>query len=138
MVRGPGAKHTVSREQAMPYFIICPIYALLFVGLMLLSVVLLFIKPLRQWSSYLALGTLGTFPGFILGNVLFWLVAWGLLTILQKPAQQITSDIAKGAAAVTTVICFVGGLAVANLVGCAAGFLGGVWIRSKFRRRNAG
>ena len=122
----------------MPYFIICPIYALIFVGLLLASAVLLFIKPLRRWSSYLAVGALGTFPGFILGNVIFWLVAWGLLTILQKPVLQLTSDITNGVAAVATVFFFVGGLAVANIGGCAAGFLGGVWIRSKFKRKNAG
>jgi hypothetical protein len=122
----------------MPYFIICPIYALVFVGLLLASAVLLFIKPLCRWSSYLAVGALGTFPGFILGNVIFWLVAWGLLTILQKPVLQLASDITNGAAAVTTVIFFVGGLAVANIGGCAAGFFGGVWIRSKFKRKNAG
>src|SRR6266702_3144066 len=121
----------------MPYFIICPIYALLFFGLLFASGVLLFIKPLRRWSSYLAVGTLGTFPGFILGNVIFWLIAWGLLTILQKPVQQLTSDIANGVAAVATVIFFVGGLAVANIGGCVAGFLGGVWIRSRFRRKDA-
>ncbi len=121
----------------MPYFIICPIYALLFAGLMVLSVVLLFIKRLCRWSSYVAVGALGTFPGFILGNVIFWVITWGLLTILHKPMQQITSDIANGVAAIAVVIFFVGGLAVANIGGCAAGFLGGVWIRSRFRRKDA-
>jgi len=121
----------------MPYFIICPIYALLFAGLMVLSVVLLFIKRLRRWSSYVAVGALGTFPGFILGNVIFWVITWGLLTILHKPMQQITSDIANGVAAIAVVIFFVGGLDVANIGGCAAGFLGGVWIRSRFRRKDA-
>jgi len=121
----------------MPYFIICPIYALLFVGLMLASAVLLFIKPLRRWSSYLAAAALGTFPGFILGNVIFWLVAWGSLTILQKPRQQFTSDIATDVTALATLIFFVGGLAVANIGGVTAGFFGGVWIRSKFMRKKA-
>ena len=122
----------------MPYFIICPIYALLFVGLMLASLALLFIKRWRHWSSYVACGALGTFPGFVLGNASFWLVVWGLLTLVQKPVQQITSDIANGVAAVATVIFFVGGLAIANIGGCAAGFLGGVWMRSRFRGKDAG
>ena len=122
----------------MPYFIICPIYALLVVGFMLLSLVLLFIKRLRHWSSYVALGTLGTIPGFVIGNVLFWLVLFGVASLIQKPMQQISSSVLDGVAAVGVVLFFVGGLALANIGGCAAGFLGGVWLRSKFRRKNAG
>ncbi len=102
---------------------------------MIISLALLFIKPLRHWSSYIACGALGTFPGFFLGNVIFWLVAWGLLTLLQKPVQQFTSDIAKGVVAVSVLITFFGGLAIANIGGCTAGFIGGIWIRSKFRRK---
>jgi hypothetical protein len=122
----------------MPYFIICPIYAVLFVGLLFVSCVLLFIKPLRRWSSYLAVGAVGTLPGFILGNVIFWLVTWGLLTIAHKPLQQLSSDIANGVAAVVVVVFFVGGLAIANIGGCVVGFFGGVWLRAKLRRTNAG
>ena len=83
----------------MPYFIICPIYALLFVGLLLVSAVLFFIKSTRSWSSYIACGAAGTIPGFILGNILFWLVAWGLVNLMLKPIHQILSDIMNGAAA---------------------------------------
>jgi hypothetical protein len=121
----------------MPYFIICPIYAAMFVGMLLLAVALAYTKQFRSCSSYLVAGALGTFPGFIIGNVLFWLVAWGLLTLLQKPLQQVNSDIANGAAAVGLVVSFVGGLAVANVAGCAVGFLAGIWIRSKFRRQHS-
>lgn len=121
----------------MPYFIICPIYALLFIGLMLVSVVLLFIKRLRHWSSYVALGAVGTIPGFIIGNVLFWLLLFGVASVVQKPMQQISSSVLDGVAAVGLVLFFVGGLAVANIGGCAAGFLGAVWIRYRFRRKDA-
>jgi len=114
----------------MLYFIIFPIYALLFMGFLLLSVIVLFIKPLRQWSSYLVFGALGTLPGFVIGNILFWLIVWGLLSLLHESAQEITSDIAKAVA----IICFVGGLAVTNIVGCTAGFLGGIRLRSKVYR----
>ena len=82
----------------MPYFIICPIYALLFTGLMLLSIVLLFIKRLRHWSSYIVLGTLGTIPGFIVGNILFWLLLFGVASLVQKPVQQISSSVLNGVA----------------------------------------
>jgi hypothetical protein len=122
----------------MPYFIICPIYAVLFVGLILISLALLFIKELRHWSSYVACGAVGTIPGFILGNILFWVIALGVLQIFQKPMQQITSDIAVGAATITVIIFFIGGLAIANIAGCAVGFVGGLWIRHKFRRKNTG
>jgi hypothetical protein len=117
----------------MPYFIICPIYAVMFLGLLLLAGVLAFTKQFRRWSSYLVAGALGTLPGFIIGNVLFWLIAWGFFTVLQKPLQQVSSDVVNGAAAMGLVIVFVGGLGLANVAGCAAGFLGGIWIRSKFR-----
>jgi ABC-type antimicrobial peptide transport system permease subunit len=121
----------------MPYFIICPIYALLFVGLLLVSAVLFFIKSTRSWSSYIACGAAGTIPGFILGNILFWLVAWGLVDLMLKPIHQILSDIMNGAAAPVVILLFVGGLAVANIGGCVAGFFAGVWVRSKFRRKSA-
>ena len=120
------------------YFFICPIYALLFAGLMPVSLVLCFIKHLRQWSSYVACGALGTFPGFVLGNIVFWLVALGVLTLVQKSVQHITSDIADDVAPFAIVLFLVGGLAVTNIGGCAAGFFGGVWIRSKYGRKNAG
>lgn len=122
----------------MLYFFICLIYALLFAGLMLVSLVLCFIKRLRQWSSYVACGALGTFPGFVLGNIVFWLVALGVLTLVQKSARQMTSDIANDVAHLAAATFFVGGLAVANIGGCAAGFFGGAWIRSKYSRKNAG
>lgn len=102
---------------------------------MLISLALLFIKPVRHWSSYIACGALGTFPGFALRKVIFWLIAWGLLTLLQKPLQQFNADIANGVTAIAVLITFVGGLAIANIGGCAVGFIGGVWIHSKFRRK---
>jgi len=119
----------------MPYFFICPLYALLFMALMLVSLVLLFIRSWRQYSSYVFFGALGTLPGFIFGNVVFLLVAWGMLAIHQKPMSQVTSDIAQGIATFNLIIFFVSGLAIANLGGCVAGFLGGIWIRSMFRKK---
>ena len=119
----------------MPYFFIIPIYGLIFVGLLIISLGLRFIKQLRPFSSYVACGALGTFPGLIIGNVIFWLIAWGLFTLLQKPMQQVTSDIANGVEAIAVVIFFVGGLAIANIGGCVVGFWGGVLIRSRFTRK---
>lgn len=122
----------------MPYFFICPIYALLFAGLMPVSLVLCFIKHLRHWSSYIVCGALGTFPGVVLGNVVFWVHALGFLILVKKPVQYITSDIADNVAPFAIVLFLVGGFAVTNIGGCAAGFFGGVWIRSKYGRKNAG
>jgi len=121
----------------MPYFFILPIYALLFGGLLMVSIALCFTKRFKHWSSYIAIGALGTFPGFIIGNILFWLVTWGLLTLFHKPMQQMTSDIAHGVETVAVVIFFIGGLSLANIGGCIAGFLGGVWIRSKFSKKRS-
>ncbi len=122
----------------MPYFFIFPAYLLLFIGLLAVSLVFWFIRELRRWSSYIFWGALGTLPGFILGNVLFWLVAWGLLTLGQKSAPEISSDIAKGVATATVIIAFVGGLVIANVGGCVVGFCGGLWLRALFRKRKAG
>lgn len=116
----------------MPYFFILLVYALLFVSLIFLSVVLLFIKRLRHWSSYVALGAVGTFPGFVVGNFLFWLLLFELGPILQKPMQQVSSSVIKDVVGIGMVLVSLGGLAVANIGGCVAGFLGGAWIRSRF------
>jgi hypothetical protein len=119
----------------MPYFFIGPIYAILLVGLFALSLVLFCFRRSRHLSSYVAVGALGTFPGFVVGNLLFWLVLFAVASIVKKPLDQISSEVVHGVAAVGLVVFVVGGLAVANIGGCLAGFLAGVWVRRKLRRK---
>jgi ABC-type antimicrobial peptide transport system permease subunit len=121
----------------MPYFIICPVYALLVIALLLVATVLFFFKKFRFLSSYILCGTIGTFPGFVIGNVVFWLIVAGVATLLQKPMQQVTSDLAKGVAAGGFILLFIGGLALANISGFVAGFFGGIWLRWKFSKRKS-
>lgn len=118
----------------MPYFIICPIYAAIFVGLLLLAGVLAFTKQFRRWSSYLVAGALGTLPGFIVGNVMFWLAAIGVMAVLRKPLDLVESELGSGTATVGLILFLGGGLVFANIAFCALGFMGGFWLRSKFRR----
>jgi hypothetical protein len=125
-------------SSTVPYFFILPIYVLILLGLLLASGTLLLIKPLRHWSSFVAVGALGTLPGFVLGNLIFWLITWAVFSLLQRPFQQVASDVVKGVAGVAGILFLMVGLALANIVGVIAGFLGGVWVRFRFQSGRPG
>jgi hypothetical protein len=120
----------------MPYFFICPLYALLLLCLFTLAVVARFVPRFRNYSSYLAIGAVGTIPGFVIGNALFWLCVVGAAIVLKKPLDHL-DGVFKTGAAFGFVAVFLAGLVMANVGGCAIGFLFGLWLRRKLRKKNA-
>jgi hypothetical protein len=120
----------------MPYFIIFPIYVVLVVLGLLLGLGLLFIPRLRQYSGIVISGTIGTFPGFAIGNLLFWVIFIGIARILNIPIEHFKdSQAIVGSASIVLLIALIGGLAGANILGCGAGFIAGSWLFVKIRKK---
>jgi hypothetical protein len=120
----------------MPYFVICPIYAVLVVMGLLLGLGLLFFARTRRFSGFILSGTVGTFPGFVVGNLLFWAIFVGIAMLLKIPIEHFKdSQVVGGVAGILLIIVLVGGLAVANILGCGSGFLVGCWLFAKIKRR---
>ena len=120
----------------MPYFVICPIYAVLVAGGLLLGLGLLCFAQTRRYSGFALCGTAGTFPGFVLGNLLFWAVFIGIAAFLRIPLEHFKdSSFVMYPAAIFLIIVLIVGLAVANILGCGSGFLAGCWVFAKIRRR---
>jgi hypothetical protein len=120
----------------MPYFVICPIYAALVAFGLLLGLGLLCSARTRRYAGFILSGTIGTFPGFIIANLLCWVVFFGVAVVLKIPMEHFKdSEIALGMAGIFLIIVLVGGLIVANILGCGSGFLAGCWLFAKIRRR---
>ena len=93
-------------------------------------------RPLRPFSSYLAVGALGTIPGFIAANALFWVAVLAIAVILRVPFER-SSDIFKGIEAIGFAVFFGIGISIVNIFGCALGFGVGIWIRHKLKARKS-
>ena len=119
----------------MPYFFICPIYVLLVLGLLGLAVGVRFTSKYRGYTSHIVFGAIGTFPGFFLGNAMFWALFLGLVWLLKKVPMELSGDVIKTAAAFGLAGLFVGGLALANAVGFVGGFLSGFWLRKYMNKK---
>jgi hypothetical protein len=119
----------------MPYFFICPIYVLLVLGLLALAVGVRFTDKYRNYSGHIIFGVIGTFPGFVLGNVIFWALFVGSVLLLKKAPIDFSGDVTKTAAALGLAGLFLGGLALANVVGCLGGFLVGFLFRSRTKKK---
>ena len=120
----------------MPYFVICPIYAAFVVGGLLLGLGLACSARTRRFSGYVLCGTAGTLPGFVVGNLLFWWGFLGIAVLLKIPADHLPdSGLIKGIGGVFLIVVLVGGLVLANILGCCSGFLAGCWLFAKIRRR---
>jgi len=120
----------------MPYFFIFPIYAILLAGGLLLGLGFLCFARTRPAAGFVLSGTFGTFPGFVIGNVLFWAVFVGATMLLKIPVEHFKdSDLAGVIAGIILIALMVGGLALANVLGCILGFFAGCWIYGKVRER---
>ena len=120
-------------NENMPYFFICPIYLLLVLCLGTISIAAFFTPRFRHLSLPIAIGTIGTFPGLIIANVLFWVCFIGIAFILKQPFAQVEGALQTGKA-IGLAILFVIGLAAANLGGCVLGFISGLWLRQKIKK----
>ena len=114
-----------------PYFFILPVYAMAIAVLAVIALALVCFKRHRRKGLMMLAGTFGTFPGFVVGNLLFWLVLVGIATVLKTPLEKLSSDLVNGVVGVGLAIFVVVGLALANIVGCLAGFFGTIWIIAK-------
>ena len=122
----------------MPYFVICPIYAVLVVGGLILGLGLLCFARLRRYAGFILCGTAGTFPGFLIGNLLFWVAFIGLALLLKIPVDRFgDSDFIKVIGGWFLIVVMIGGLAIANILGCGLGFLFGCWLFAKNKKRSA-
>lgn len=120
----------------MPYFFILPIYAILVAAGLLLGLGFLCFERTRAFSGFILSGTFGTFPGFVIGNILFWAVFVGIAMLLKIPVEHFKdSDVVGGIAGLILLIVMVGGLVLANILGCISGFFAGCWTYAKVRER---
>ena len=120
----------------MPYFFILPIYAILLAAGLLFGLGFLCFARTRSISGFILSGTFGTLPGFVIGNILFWAVFVGFAMLLKIPVEHFKdSDVAGGIAGLILLSVMVGGLALANVLGCVSGFFAGCWIYAKVRER---
>jgi len=122
----------------MPYFFIFPVYVGL-VGLGILAgIILLFFQRTRPLSGYVFSGTAGTFPGFIIGNLLFWVLFIGVLRLFKGPIDRLPdSDFIRTLGGGILILIIIGGLALANILGCGFGFFSGCWIYRKIKKRKS-
>lgn len=120
----------------MPYFFILPVYVLVLLGLLALALVARFVPRLRDYSSYIALGAIGTIPGFIVGNALLWGCIVALAVILKKPLDHVDGALRAGAS-IGFALGIVVGIVVANIGGCVVGFLSGIWLGRILKRKTA-
>jgi hypothetical protein len=120
----------------MPYFFICPIYVGL-VGLGILGgIVLLFFQRTRPLSGYVLSGTAGTLPGFIIGNLLFWVLFIGVLRLFKGPIDRLPdSNFIRTLGGGILILIIIGGRALANILGCGFGFFSGCWIYRKIKNK---
>lgn len=120
----------------MPYFVIFPIYVALFAGGLLLGTALICFARTRRYAGFVISGTLGTLPTFIISNVLFWSAFVGIAILLKIPAEHFKdSHLVNAGAGILLIITLVGGLIVANLIGCISGFLAGCWFFAMLNKR---
>jgi hypothetical protein len=95
----------------MPYFVICPIYAVLVAAGLLPGLGLLCFARTRRYSGFVLCGTVGTFPGFVLGNLLFWAVFFGIAVLLKIPVEHFqSSHLVIGTAGIFLIIVLIVGL----------------------------
>ncbi len=120
----------------MPYFFILSVYiGLLSLGI-IVGIILLFFQRTRSLSGYIFSGTAGTLPGFIIGNLLFWLLFIGALQLFKEPIHRLPdSDFVRTVGGGFLILLMMGGLALANILGCGLGFLSGCWIYGKIKKR---
>jgi len=122
----------------MPYFSLCPVYIGL-VGLGILGgIVLLFFQRIRPLSGYVLSGTAGTLPGFIIGNLLFWVLFIGVFRLFKGPVDRLPdSDFIRTLGGGILILFIIGGLALANILGCGFGFFSGCWIYRMIKKRKS-
>ena len=84
-------------------------------------------------SPDVAVGAVGTLPGFLVANLLFWVLLFAFAFLLKKPMDQIWQSEGRDPATHVFAVAIVVGLACANFVGCASGFFVSVWLRRKLR-----
>jgi ABC-type antimicrobial peptide transport system permease subunit len=122
----------------MPYFFIFPVYVGLVSLGILAGLVLLFFQRTRSLSGYVFSGTAGTLPGFIIGNLLFWVLFIGVLRLLKGPIDRLPdTDFVRSLGGRILILMMIGGLALANILGCGIGFFSGCWIYRKIKKRKA-
>lgn len=119
----------------MPYFFILPVYFALFAGLLVISTLVRLWPAFRGISSYLFYGALGTFPGLLAGNFLFWSGLLGFVMLFRHVPIEHAGEAVRNTVAVGFLAAAGIGLAIANCAGCASGFVAGLWWRARRDRR---
>jgi hypothetical protein len=119
----------------MPYFFILPVYFALFAGLLVISAMVRLWPAFRWVSSYLFYGALGTFPGILAGNFLFWSGLLGFVMLFRHVPIAQAGEVVRNTVAVGFLAAAGIGLAIANFAGCASGFLAGLWWRARRDQR---
>ena len=118
----------------MPYFIILPIYALLLAFLVIAAIFARYVESWRPASGYLVGGTVGSFLGFIVANLIVTLA--GVLPVLVARHLTPPQWLQQAGAVVVAAILLVGPF-VASAMGVILGFAAGVFFVFRRRRRRA-
>jgi hypothetical protein len=119
----------------MPYFFIMPVYFMLFAGLLVVSGLVRLWPRFRWVSAHLWSGAIGTLSGVLAGNIVFWCVLMFFLLLVRQVPVREAGDAVRMVLTVGLVTAAGVGLAVANVAGCVAGFVAGVWWRVRENRR---
>ncbi|MEI8064634.1 MAG: hypothetical protein WCH84_11295 [Verrucomicrobiota bacterium] len=116
----------------MPYFFILPAYVLLVLGLTVAVIIFLLVREWRPAKSYIVAGTIGTFLGIVLANILVTVL--GVLPFLFARVPSLPEPLRKGAGILGLGILMIGPF-IASVVGVLLGF--GVGLYYAYRRRHA-
>jgi hypothetical protein len=115
----------------MPYFFILPAYVALLVGLIGAAVVARFVPRFQPASGYIVGGAVGTLFGFVIINVLVWVVGLFPAWLNQKVAfPDWLLHLTQYFVAATLLI----GPFIGSAIGVFLGFAAGIYF--VFRRRS--
>jgi hypothetical protein len=107
----------------MPYFFILPAYVALFIALIVIAIITRFVARFRLASGYIVAGAIGTLIGFVIINIVVWIVGLFPVWLNQKVSlpdwlQQVSKFFVAGTLLIGPFI----GSAIGILLGFAAGF----------------
>ena len=119
-------------RKAMPYFFILPAYIVLLIGLIGAAVVARFVPRFQSASGYLFAGAVGTVLGFVIINVLVWIVGLFPAWVNQKVSLP---EWLQHASMYFVAAALLIGPFIGSVIGVLLGFAAGLYF--VYRRRCA-
>ena len=116
----------------MLYFFILPVFVGLLIVLILAAIVTRFIPAWSRVSPYLFSGAIGFTIGFLVANIINFLV--GLAPGLILNSQDIPETVRQVIGTISAFILFLGPV-FASAIGAVVGFVLGIWFAYEQRRK---